>query len=202
MKKIVTFLLLLVALCVSAQKKTEEKSKEKSTTESSSSGGTYGNTLNLSVGFGYGYGYGKGLYASYPLLLNYELDVAKNFTIAPFIGFYSYSYYYGSYNWNKNYYDHTYRTTVVPVGAKGFYYFDDVLQANEKWDFYLAFSLGFAYRHTVWDNGYNAPLPSNSASSLFGELHIGAEYHLNQKVGLFFDLSSGVSSFGLSIKTK
>jgi hypothetical protein len=29
-------------------------------------------------------------------------------------------------------------------------------------------------------------------------LHVGAEYHLSRKVGLFLDLSTGVSTLGLA----
>ena len=47
---------------------------------------TYGKTLNLGLGLGYGYYYyGTGV----PILANYEFDVAKNVTVAPFIGFYT-----------------------------------------------------------------------------------------------------------------
>jgi hypothetical protein len=34
---------------------------------------------------------------------------------------------------------------------------------------------------------------------LFLDLHLGAEYHLNNRVGLFLDLSTGVSTIGLAI---
>jgi len=34
---------------------------------------------------------------------------------------------------------------------------------------------------------------------LFLNIHIGAEYHINKKVGVFLDLSSGVSTIGLAI---
>ena len=48
----------------------------------------YGKTLNLGLGIGY-YGYVGGLI---PVLhADYELDVARNFTLAPFINFYSYT---------------------------------------------------------------------------------------------------------------
>jgi len=37
------------------------------------------------------------------------------------------------------------------------------------------------------------------ASPLFLDLHIGTEYHFNSKLGIFFDLSTGVSTVGLAI---
>ena len=63
----------------------------------------YGNTLNLGLGIGY-YGY---VGHSLPVFhINYELPVAKNFTLAPFLTFYSYSndYYWGNKNYPYAYY--------------------------------------------------------------------------------------------------
>jgi hypothetical protein len=157
----------------------------------------YGKTLNLGVGLGY-YGY-----VGHPLpvgSLNYEFDVAKNFTLAPFVGFYSYQqhYYWGTKDVpHRNYY---YKTVVVPVGVKGTYYFDQLFRANAKWDFYAAGSVGFAFRNSVWENGYYGDREVlQSTSPLYLDAHIGAEYHMTQKAGLFLDLSTGVSTFGLAI---
>lgn len=156
----------------------------------------YGKTLNAGIGLGY-YGY---INSAIPVIhANYEFDVAKNFTLAPFITVYSYR----NYNyWGnpqypyKNYY---YRETVIPVGVKGSYYFDQLLHASSKWDFYLAGSLGFAIRKTVWESGYYGETTiQHGASGLYLDVHIGTEYHLNSKMGLFLDLSSGISTFGLS----
>ncbi len=162
----------------------------------------YGKTLNLGVGVGY-YGHiGNMLPVG---SLNYEFDVAKNFTLAPFIGVYSYTRYYYWGNPNKPYDDpsyrrYSYRVIAVPVGVKGTYYFDQLFRANSKWDFYVAGSAGFVFRSVVWDNDYYGDKQVyKSATPLYLDAHIGAEYHLNQKAGLFLDLSTGVSTFGLAI---
>lgn len=77
----------------------------------------YGNKLN--IGFGLGY---TDYYSSLSVVqLNYELDAGRNFTLAPFITFYNYHY---GYN--------TYRETIVPIGVKGYYYFDELLGAGPK----------------------------------------------------------------------
>ena len=48
----------------------------------------HGSTLNLGVGIGGNYGYYKLAGKSFPVLhLDYEFDVAKNFTLAPFVNF-------------------------------------------------------------------------------------------------------------------
>lgn len=156
----------------------------------------YGKTLNFGVGIGY-YGY---IGHTLPVLhLNYELGVAKNFTLAPFISFYSYTnrHYWGNDKYQHRYY--TYRETVVPVGLKGTYYFDSFLEANSNWDFYLAGSLGFAIVNKRWDNDYYGDRDYyRGPSPLYLDIHIGTEYHINKKVGLFLDLSSGVSTIGLA----
>lgn len=162
----------------------------------------YGKTLNLGVGVGY-YGY---IGHSIPVgTLNYEFDVAKNFTLAPFIGIYSFQNYYYWGNPDKpfgdpSYRQYSYRETAIPVGVKGTYYFDQLFHANPKWDFYAAGSIGFVFRSVVWENGYYGDQHVyQSASPLYLNLHVGAEYHLSQKMGLFLDLSTGVSTFGLAV---
>jgi hypothetical protein len=161
----------------------------------------YGNTLNLGVGVGGYAGYYGYIGHSLPVFsLNYELDVAKNFTLAPFISFYTYkrAYYWGDDDHDYRYYN--YKQTVIPVGLKGTYYFDDILHASSKWDFYLSGSLGYTIIRTSWDSGYYGDRNYyRTPNALYLDLHIGAEYHVNRNVGLFLDLSTGVSTFGIAI---
>jgi hypothetical protein len=155
----------------------------------------YGNTLNIGLGIAY-----FGDLRSAPIVLaDYELNVARNFTIAPFIGFSSYRsqgfYYSGDY-----YY---YHETVIPVGAKATYYFDELLELNPRWDLYLAASLGFTYDHIAWDNGYYGDKGvASGTSSLYLDGHIGAEYHFSKYTGVFLDLSTYVSTVGLAFHSK
>ena len=166
--------------------------------EKSSSYEKYGNVLNIGVGVGY---YGS-YYGNMPVLqVNYEFDVAKDFTLAPFIGIYTYrydNYWKGPKKGYRNYY---YRETVIPIGIKGSYYLDDIFDAGPKWDFYGAGSIGFAFRTVTWENGYEGDR-NLSHSRLFLDLHIGTEYHINKRVGLFLDLSTGASTIGLAFHPK
>ena len=159
----------------------------------------YGHTLNVGLGIGY-YGY---VGHSMPVLhANYEFEVTKNFTLAPFVSLFTYnkSYYWGDKNKNYPYKYYNYNETVIPVGVKGTYYFDQLLNASSKWDFYAAGSLGFAIVNSSWDNDYYGDRDVyHGASSLYLDLHVAAEYHLNNRLGLFIDLSSGVSTIGLAI---
>jgi len=150
----------------------------------------YGNTLNLGLGIGY-YGY---LGQSVPFIFgDYEFDVARQFTLAPFLGVASYR----SDNLYSGYY---YHETVIPVGIKGTYYFDKLLNASPAWDFYLAASLGFVYDHVTWQDGYTGDRNAyRGASPLYLDGHIGAEYHASRNVGIFLDLSTGVSTLGIAI---
>lgn len=163
----------------------------------------FGKTLNLGVGVGGYAGYYGYIGRSLPVFhLDYEFDVAKNFTLAPFVSFYSYKtgYYWGDNHNNYPYQYYYYHETVIPIGVKGTYYFDQLLHANANWDFYLAGSLGFAIVNSRWDNGYYGDRNYyRNASPMFFDFHIGAEYHLNSRLGLFLDLSTGVSTIGLAI---
>lgn len=189
MKKTILTSLFFLALC-----------NFNSNAQENTSGEQYGRTLNLGLGIGY-YGY---IGHSIPVFhLNYELNVAKNFTLAPFISFYTYKYgyYWKDNNGNNPYYrNYYYRETVIPIGLKGTYYFDDLLKANSKWDFYLAGSLGFAIVNSSWDDDYYGDKNVyRGASSLYFDFHVGAEYHFNNHLGAFLDLSTGVSTIGLAI---
>ncbi|MEI6349188.1 MAG: hypothetical protein WCP69_14665 [Bacteroidota bacterium] len=161
----------------------------------------YGKAVNLGLGIGGFSGYSSYIGRSLPVFhINYELDVASSFTLAPFVSFYTYKngYYWGS---NKNPYKYYYyRETVIPIGLKGTYYFDKLLKANSNWDFYLAGSLGFSIVNSSWDSDYYGDRNYyHNASSLFLDLHLGTEYHFNNHIGAFLDLSTGVSTIGLAI---
>lgn len=156
----------------------------------------YGNTLNIGLGIGY-YSY---IHNVLPIaIINYEFDVAPSFTLAPFVGFYSYrNNKFGNNNSPNGY---TYRETVAPIGVKGFYYFDNLLHANPNWDFYAAGSLAFIVRRVTWDaNYYGTHNVYRNVSPIYLDLHVGAEYHFTNRAGLFLDISTGVSTIGLALK--
>lgn len=148
----------------------------------------HGGTLNLGLGIGGYSGYYGYIGHTLPVLnINYEFGIARNFTLAPFLTFYSYSA------------DH-YRSTVTPIGAKGTFYLDQLLHAGSHWDFYAAGSLGFALVNTTWNANYTGDRTYYSeASPLYVDFHLGTEYHLTNNLGVFLDLSTGVSTIGIAI---
>ncbi|MFM9944552.1 MAG: hypothetical protein ACKVQB_04905 [Bacteroidia bacterium] len=162
---------------------------------------SYGSTLNLGVGVGGHYGYYRYAERALPVLhVDYEFSVAKDFTLAPFVNFYSYtnSYYWGNKNYPDRYYN--YHESGVQLGGKATYYFDKIVQAGAKWDFYLAGSLGFTIINSRWDDGYYGDRNIYSRSSpLYLDAHIGTEYHFNNRIGMFLDLSTGVNTIGIAI---
>ena len=160
-------------------------------------GENYGNTFNLGLGIGY-YGY---LDQDIPILFaNYEFRIARHMTLAPFLGYSSYRSYDNYYYGNSYYY---YQETIIPFGAKVAYYFDELLGAGPRWDFYLAASLGFVYDHVAWEDGYNGDMGvAHTASPLYLDGHIDARYHISKKFGLYLDLSTGVSTVGISLHSR
>jgi len=148
----------------------------------------HGRTLNLGLGIGGYSGYYGYIGHTLPVFhINYEFDVLSSFTLAPFATLYTYR---GDY----------YRETVIPIGVKGTFYFDQLLRASSDWDFYLAGSLGFAIVNSSWDANYTGDRGYwHNPGPLFLDVHIGAEYHLTSQLGIFLDLSNGVSTVGLSI---
>ena len=165
----------------------------------------HGNTLNIGVGVGgYGgyYGYVGHLMPVYHL--DYEYNMSKSFTLAPFISYYTYN---NNYQWGiscvhdivpyKYYY---YHETVIPVGLKSKFYFNKLLNTGSKWDLYIAGSAGIAIVYAKWESGYLGDrYYFHNNDPLFLDGHIGTEYHVDTMLGIFLDISDGVSTIGLSI---
>ena len=151
----------------------------------------FGNTLNVGAGVGY--------YAYAPALnINYEFDVFRNFTLAPFASVMTYRRYRYWGSPNQPYRDYYYRETTVPVGVKTCYYFDEWFKATDRWDFYIGTSLGVAFRKTTWEDGYDGDrVVRRYATPLYANMHIGSECHLTESLGIYLDLSTGLSTFGL-----
>lgn len=156
----------------------------------------HGNTLNIAPGFSYGF-----FNAGFGMTANYEIDVAENITVAPFIGFYTARYNYGWYNPGHGYYGtYYYRLNSIPFGAKAAYYFDDLLEADDKWDFYGALSLGLVFTSFYTNDPYPGYIYPNYHSLFpYLALHAGARYHVSDKIGVFLDLSTSNSTAGISI---
>ena len=191
-------LLLLATFFILSRPGLNLKAQDNVTISDKSAYEKYGKTLNIGAGIGY---YGYIGHALPVVTFNFEFDVARQFTLAPFIGIYSYrnTYYWGNPGKDAPYRYYSYRETAVPVGIKGTYYFDKLFRAHANWDFYAAGSIGFVFRSVTWENGYYGDkYVYKNSSPLYLDAHIGAEYHMNKKAGIFLDLSTGLSTFGFA----
>lgn len=150
----------------------------------------YGNTFNLGAGLGY-YGY---IGLPVPALnINYEFDLVPNVTLAPFASILHYAE--KSYYGGKNY---KYNNTVIPIGIKSYYYFDGLFKWDKRFDVYAGLSLGFNLAFGRWDNDYNGPSYAPGYIPVYYELHAGGEYHFKENLGVYLDLSTGLSTVGLA----
>lgn len=157
----------------------------------------FGNTINAGMGIGY-YGYTPNAIPAFNI--NYEFDVAPELTVAPFISAFTYNNYIYWGDEYTPYRDYSYHRTVVPVGGKATYYFDGLLNAGKKWDFYAAGSIGFSIVSTTYEEGYNGSKKIyNGISPLYIDAHLGSEYHATHRTGIYLDLSTGLSTLGIAI---
>jgi|TARA_R110000737_G_scaffold21837_2_gene40378 hypothetical protein len=151
----------------------------------------YGKTLN----FGGGLSYSR--YAPLPipaLNLNYEFDIAPNTTLGPYLSILHHNDY--GYNYlGKKY---KYSNTIVPVGVKSYYYFDGLFNWDKRFDVYAGLAVGFNIAFGRWENGYNGPVYNPTYNPFYAQLHAGGEYHFKDNLGVYVDLSTGLSTVGLA----
>lgn len=184
-KKIITMLLVIAvsSFTLSAQKTTPHTYKN-------------GGTINMGVGGGGYHGYSGYIGRTLPVVhFDYEIGITKSLTLAPFINLYnmSKSTYWGSQEDPFRYH--------APVGVKGTYYLNKFLHATSKWDFYVGGSLGGSIEmKKVVEGEHEISKTYNNGRPLFFDTHMGAEYHINKALGVFLDLSSGVSTIGIAIR--
>ncbi|MCP4521778.1 MAG: hypothetical protein GY827_08840 [Cytophagales bacterium] len=161
----------------------------------------YSGTLNVGLGTGY-----NG-YDGIPILAHYEaLEAANSLTLGLFLGFGTSSYdftYTVEENGETVLKEDSYRRSYIPVGIKGVYYIDDLLGLIDELDIYGGVSIGFTYwSYTSSNDQFDEDNFNSGTSPLFWTFHIGIEYHVNDKVGVFLDASTGMSSLGVSFKVK
>ncbi len=176
---------ILVALATSAFGRKRDRDYE-----------SYGNTVNVGLSLAYYKFVGEAVPA---VRINYEIDVAEDITVAPFVGYFGF-HSFAFPDKNSPLYRHYYREIVMPMGATGYYYFDGLLGDHEAWDFYAGLSLGIQYRRKTWTDGYvGASTVAKNTADFYYDGHIGVEYHLSSKIGAYLDLSKGMTMFGIGV---
>lgn len=182
-QRLTFFFLLLTGNCLLAQ---ETETRE-----------NFGHTLNAGTGAGYYPYIGYFVCSSH---LDYELEIDNNLTVAPFVSYYQYE---GTHVWgdvDSPYRKYHYAETVIPIGLKVSYYFDELLKAGRNWDFYSSASLGFNFRKTSWEEAYFGRSEINPGMGpLYLDFHIGSELHVTKTFGIQLDVSAFRATLGLSI---
>jgi hypothetical protein len=158
-------------------------------------------TLNAQEKYGRTVNGGAGLtfarYSNFPIPainFNSEFDLVQNVTLAPSISFLRYNDYGTGYLGQE----YKYRTTVIPIGVKSYYYFDELLELDGKFDVYAGIAAGINLAFGKWENGYNGLDYAPSYNAIYVDLHVGGEYHFKEDMGVYVDLSSGLSTIGLA----
>lgn len=151
---------------------------------------SHGNTLNLGAGYGGYSGYSSHAGLVLPVYtINYEFAVLNDVTLAPFATLFSY----------RNEKEH-YSETIIPMGVKGTLYLDQLLKGRSRWDLYFSGSIGYSLINSSWDEGFSGETAYSDVTPLFLDLNIGTEYHINNRIGIFLELSTGVCTAGLSFR--
>lgn len=160
----------------------------------------YAQTLNIGAGVGY-YRY---VGYNVPVVhADYELPVDEFLTLAPFAAFYRYetNYFWGDETHTPRYYH--YSEKVLPLGIKVTGYFDDILHAGKRWDFYAAGSIGLIIRKTTWVADYEGPRKINPGTGgMFLDFHVGTEFHCTRMLGIQLDCAAGETTLGLAFHFK
>ena len=88
-------------------------------------------------------------------------------------------------NYNENYFDVKYNSTILGISGNGNYHFNRVLNMPREWDFYAGLNIGFY----IWESpdGY----PGNGSSRPGLGAQIGGRYFLSDTFGLNLEVGGG-----------
>jgi len=157
----------------------------------------FGKTLNVGSGIEYASYVGY----SVPIAcLNYEIEIEKKITVAPFVYVYSYQSSVNLLNSDLLGENYNYTETVIPIGFTVSYYLDELIKAKSHWDFYIAGSLGYINRQTKWTNPYYGNQKHEPGTgAMYLNIHIGTELHITKRIGFQLDVSAGKASIGIAL---
>lgn len=174
MKKLFAIIILLSALVVSQQAFAQYKKGDK--------------LLNAGIGLGAYYGGGV------PIGASLEFGVTDEISVGPMIDFYSWGYNFGGYKW---------RYTFVPIGVRGSYHVNELLNLdNDKLDLYGGLGLGYYISKYSDNSGYVGSYNNAYGSRVFLNAHVGGRYYFKPNLGGFAELGYGVSTLKLGIALK
>ncbi|HEY1022182.1 MAG TPA: outer membrane beta-barrel protein [Flavisolibacter sp.] len=149
------------------------------------------NVLNAGIGLG---SYGLSGTGGIPLVASFEHGFTKNISAGGTLGFIQQKF---SSDW---------KYTYLMIGARGSYHLNEAFKiANPNVDVYAG--AGLLYRRFsvkyAHDDVDNQEFDLNSSGGDFTvQLHAGARYFFNSKVGAFAELGYGISPLQLGVSVK
>lgn len=149
------------------------------------------NFLNAGIGLG---SYGLSGTGGLPITASFEHGFTKNISAGATVGFIQKKY---AFDW---------KYTYLLFGARGSYHLNEALKiANPNVDVYAG--AGLLYRRYSFKYTHNEPDMeeyhlNSSGGEIDFELHAGARYFFNSKVGAFAELGYGISPLQLGISLK
>lgn len=174
MKKILATVLFIFALAASQQAFAQYQKGDK--------------LLNLGLGLGSYYGGGV------PIGASLEFGVTDNISVGPQIDYYSWSYGYVGYKW---------RYTFIPIGVRGSYHANELLNLNnDKLDLYGGVSLGYYISKYSDNTGYTGTYDNAYGGRAFLGVHVGGRYYFKPNLGGFAELGYGVSTLKVGVAFK
>lgn len=145
----------------------------------------------LNAGIGLGAYYGGGI----PIGASLEFGITDQISVGPQIDYYSWGYNFGL--------GYRYRYTFIPIGVRGSYHLNEVLNlGNEKLDLYAGAGLGY-YISSYSDNtGYTGVYDNAYGGRVFLNIHAGGRYYFKPNLGGFAELGYGVSTLKVGVAFK
>lgn len=142
--------------------------------------------LNVGVGLGtYGAG-GLGLGGSF------EVGIHESISVGVL----------GGYSGRSNYLGSGTRWSVLTIGARGSYHFNELLDLdNDKLDLYAG--LGLGYRNVSFKvDGFGNVFANNYGGGVLFLGHIGGKYYFQPNMAIFAELGSGFGTLQAGVSFK
>ena len=118
-----------------------------------------------------------------PIFVRFEAPVADNITVGGGLSYQSKGENYVGYKW---------RHTIFGLTGRGSYHFNELLEANDDWDFYAGLGLGYYFWNTSYDDsGSSVNWSGTNYGGFSVGIHLGARYFVSEKVGLNLEVGGG-----------
>ncbi|WDF54930.1 outer membrane beta-barrel protein [Mucilaginibacter sp. KACC 22063] len=213
MKKRLIFMLLPMAIVVSASAQTKPKNKVTPKAKTTQKATTYSkpasterstsvrafskgdNLLNIGIGIGSPF-FGSGYSSSLPVnpSVSYEKGITNEISVGGQVAFAS-----SKYKVNFPGGNYSFKENAIYIGARGSYHFNELLELDPKFDIYGGASLGYVIVNVKDNQGYSGSTGSGVGFGLFA----GGKYYFANNTAVFAELgyqSLAVLNVGIAFK--